>query len=291
MKKIKIVGGIILALVFLIAGLGFYKFNFTDDDIYFSGENIYPENYKIFQGSWVCENSEFEEGFTLNEDNTASSINMASLLYKAWKIEDSTLVLTTISLGNQTGSVFDEKYVIKSFNHKRIFLNKEGSEYIYKKINNSEISNNTLLSPSFMYFPANVDNEAQTQSLKHPIDFTSNPRASQFNTLISERYDNGTINFGGYYIIIWGKCSSGCIKGVLIDTRDGKVYDLPTTEGSVDFGNGIENYRYSVLLSTSRTSPDIPGTTNREVEITYWLWNESAKEFVHYMTSNKSIKE
>ena len=292
MKKTKIVVGIILALVLLIVGLGFYKFNFSDDDIYFSGENIQPESYKVFQGSWILENSEFEEGFTLNEDSTASSINMATLLYKKWKIEDSKLTLTAVSCGNHTGSVFDEKYVIKSFNHKGILLEKNDKEYFYKKSNQiikTDTSYNTSLSTSFEYFPVDV---SKTSSTKHPIDFTSNSRAPKFKTVISEKYDVTSINFGGYYIIAFWGCGSGCLEGIMIDTRDGKVYNLPTKKGYVDFGNDIEMSSNSILLATKFVnSTYIPNTKNREVEITFWLWNESAKEFVNYTTLNKIIKE
>jgi len=88
MKKMKILTLSILILILVIAATGFYKFNFTDDDIYYSGENIQPESYKVFEGSWILEQSsnEYEDGFTLNMDNTASSINMATLIYKKWKI-------------------------------------------------------------------------------------------------------------------------------------------------------------------------------------------------------------
>ena len=121
--------------------------------------------------------------------------------------------------------------------------------------------------------------------------FTSNSRAQHFKTVISELYDTTPINFGGYYIIAFWGCGSDCLEGVMIDTRDGKVYDLPTKKGYIAFGNGIENHGNSVLLITSYASEYIPETTNREVEITYWLWNESAKEFINYTASNKIIKE
>lgn len=295
MNKIKVVGAIIVGLILFVSAIGIYKFNFKNDDIYFSGENIQPESYKVFLGSWILENSKFEEGFTLNADSTASSINMATLLYKKWKIEDSKLVLTVISLGNHTGSVSDEKYVIKSYNQKRILLEKDGNEYSYKKTNKpikADTSNASSLITSFEYFPTDVVDVNKVSSTKHPIDFKSNPRAPRFKTVISEQYGATEANFGAYYIIaVWG-CGSGCREGVMIDTRDGIVYNLPTKKGYTDFGNGIENYDNSVLLMTSYTySEYIPGTTNREVELSYWLWNESAKEFVSYTTSNEIIKE
>lgn len=284
MKKTIIPGAIILTIILPVALLGFYKFNFTDDDIYYSGEQIQPESYKFFQGSWILENSEFEEGFTLNSDSTASSINMTTLIYKKWKIEDSSkLVLTAINLGNHTASVIDDKYTIISFNQKRILLEKDGNVYSYKKPIKTDTSNEKSLITSFEYFPADVVDINKVPSTKHPIDFKSNPRASHFTTVISEKYSAASGNFGGYYVITpWG-CVTGCLKGAMIDTRDGKIYNLPTKNGYHYFGGNIENISDSILLKTFIFQPI--DATIREVKISSWLWNESAKEFINDTSS------
>lgn len=41
-----------------------------------------------------------EQGFTLNEDGTATSINMATLQYSTWEHHGDTLVLSGKSIGN-----------------------------------------------------------------------------------------------------------------------------------------------------------------------------------------------
>ena len=41
------------------------------------------------------------QGFTLNQDGTASSVNMASLLFKSWEFDSQTLILTSESIGNR----------------------------------------------------------------------------------------------------------------------------------------------------------------------------------------------
>ena len=217
---------------------------------------------------------------------------MATLLYKKWRIEDCKLVLTAISLGAHTRSVSDEKYVIKSLKHNRVLLEKKGIEYSYKKVNRTiEIDTSYIasLSTSFDYFPVDVIDVSEIASTKHPIDFKSNPKATRFKTVISQEYSATSENFGAYYIIaVWG-CGTGCLEGVMIDTRDGKVYSLPTKKGYIDFGANIENYSKSILLKTFITYT-IDGST-KEVEISSWLWNESSKEFVNYTNSNKIIKE
>lgn len=294
MKKIYI-GVIIAILILLIAMIGFYNLNSTDSDIhYYSGENIQPESYKVFQGSWFLENSKFEDGFTLNADSTATSINMATLMYKKWKIEDSKLVLTAISMGNHTASVFDEKYMIKKFNDNRLFLEMNGNEYIYKKSIESiryHTNNANSLNTSFEYFPADVAHISKISNTKHSIDFDSNPKSKRFETTILQHYNTMQANFAGYYtVIVWG-CGSGCKEGVIVDTRDGKIYNLPSKKGYSDIGNYVKSQRNSILLMTSFTySEYIPGTTNREEEVYYWLWNESAKEFLNYKSDNKIIK-
>lgn len=55
-----------------------------------------------FLGSWVqpIPGMEGEQGFTLNADGTASSINMATLLYQSWKYDNGNLLLLGESLGN-----------------------------------------------------------------------------------------------------------------------------------------------------------------------------------------------
>ncbi len=92
-----------LAVILVIAGLGIYKFNFTDDDIYYQGNSIQPESSHLFFGSWVEPNpinDKEVQGFKLNDDGTASSINMETLKYKAWKIEPGKLILIAESIGN-----------------------------------------------------------------------------------------------------------------------------------------------------------------------------------------------
>lgn len=68
------------------------------------------------EGSWVEPVPGMEEqtqGFTLNEDGTAASINMATLQYQEWSASGDTLVLTGKSIGNgQTIDMADTLLIV-----------------------------------------------------------------------------------------------------------------------------------------------------------------------------------
>lgn len=70
------------------------------------------------EGSWVEPVPGMEEqtqGFTLNEDGTAVSINMATLQYQEWSAGGDTLVLTGKSIGNgQTIDVADTLIIVRA---------------------------------------------------------------------------------------------------------------------------------------------------------------------------------
>lgn len=64
-------------------------------------------------GSWVQPNPINEkevQGFTLNEDSSAVSINMATLLYKKWWENNGTLYLVAESIGNKVSSIDTTAY-------------------------------------------------------------------------------------------------------------------------------------------------------------------------------------
>ncbi|WP_396158948.1 lipocalin family protein [Flavobacterium sp.] len=74
------------------------------------------ENFKnLLLGSWVQPNPINEkevQGFTLKNNGTAESINMATLLYKKWWTEEGKLILVSESLGNGSSSIDTTKYEI-----------------------------------------------------------------------------------------------------------------------------------------------------------------------------------
>jgi membrane-bound inhibitor of C-type lysozyme len=123
----------VVSVIIVIVIIGIYKFNFINDDIYQSHPNI---ESKDLIGSWVQPipgNEKETQGFTLNEDGTAQSINMFTLLYKSWKLTDSTLVLTAESIGNHTSSIFDDVYKIELLANGKLILIRGELMLIYTK--------------------------------------------------------------------------------------------------------------------------------------------------------------
>ena len=139
---------LLAASVFLlIAGAGYIKFNFFDDDIYISGDSLTEED---LAGSWVepipgldndsadtggGENRTLDkvQGFTLYEDGSAESINMQTLLVLKWRIENGYLILTEKSIGNGTSSTGEERYKIDAAGKKKLVLRKGNALLEYKR--------------------------------------------------------------------------------------------------------------------------------------------------------------
>jgi len=84
-------------------------------------------------GSWVEPNPINEkevQGFVINNDGTAESINMATLVYKKWWKESDKLVFITESIGNGSSSIDTTKYEIVTLNSKELEL--KYGDYISK---------------------------------------------------------------------------------------------------------------------------------------------------------------
>lgn len=73
--------------------------------------------YYYIAGTWVEPNpinAKEVQGFTLKEDGTASSVNMATLQFSKWNLDNRTLTLTYASIGNkQTIEGTDTLNVVK----------------------------------------------------------------------------------------------------------------------------------------------------------------------------------
>jgi len=114
---------------------------------------------------------------------------------------------------------------------------------------------------------------------KSKIDFSSSKTGRSFKTAISNEYESEAINFGAYYIVsTWG-CGTGCISGVIVDTRDGKIYDLPSNEFWEGIGNSVDHKADSYLLITSAVQLVQDEKGNLIDLHHYWKWNEQQKQF------------
>jgi len=136
-RKFKKIIIFFIALVVTVSILGIYKFNFTNDDLYISGSSLNDETInKYIVGSWVMPipgDEKEVQGFILNKDRSANSINMATLQYQKWKIQGDKLILTSKSIGNKTSFVEDEVYTIISVGEDQLFLKYGEAEYTYRR--------------------------------------------------------------------------------------------------------------------------------------------------------------
>jgi lipocalin-like protein len=138
MKKIII--RIIIFTIFItiaIGLVGMYKFNVLQDDIYIEGASLSIEDQKLYLlGSWIEPipgNQKEFQGFTLNGDGSAKSINMATLQYQKWQVKNGKLILTVKSIGNKTSSIGEDVYTIISVNKNYLYLKNGEIESVYKK--------------------------------------------------------------------------------------------------------------------------------------------------------------
>ena len=141
------------------------------------------------------------------------------------------------------------------------------------KTENVEVEKIDSVELKFEDFKAEFDNSTE----KAKIDYNSNPVAKGYKTVITESYNEGKINFAGYYITAGWGCGTGCLSGVIIDTRDGKVYDLPTNGEWDGIGNSYDSKKDSNLFVTS-ISGYLVGN-DEDIEYKYWRWNETEKKF------------
>lgn len=94
------------------------------------------DSTSLLVGSWVEPNpinKNEVQGVTINNDGTAKSINMATLVYKKWWKEDNKLVLVAESIGNGSSSLDTTKYEILKLNDKVLELKNRALTIYYKK--------------------------------------------------------------------------------------------------------------------------------------------------------------
>jgi hypothetical protein len=111
---------------------------------------------------------------------------------------------------------------------------------------------------------------------KAKINYNSNKIAREYRTMVTQGYASGNEpDFAGYYKIARWSCGMPCQKFVLIDMRDGKVYEGPYTENSF---NAIAESRLCIV------NPPPDSTGYIELYCVWckprmYVWNEEGKYF------------
>lgn len=113
---------------------------------------------------------------------------------------------------------------------------------------------------------------------KAEIDWSSNPEAKTFKTRIINGYEDQEVDFAGHYIGVAFGCGGGCVLGFMIDTRDGKIYNLPLGEENmcVDMQDAAL-HRGDSKLFISAVCKERPG--NMQAYYKAYLWDEQNKQF------------
>lgn len=89
-------------------------------------------NKQLLVGSWL-DTSESQLHFSMLQDGTARSDNMATLLYQKWRVEGSKLILTVKSIGNGSSSIDEESYEIKTLTEEKLVLQNGDYNMEYKR--------------------------------------------------------------------------------------------------------------------------------------------------------------
>lgn len=105
------------------------------------GTDVQPKNENVITaemlyGSWLepvpGQEDQFQ-GFTLNEDGTASSINMATLKYHNWRLDVQKLILSFESIGSGVSFSDQMSFTIDSIESNRLYLRNGEQEMVYKR--------------------------------------------------------------------------------------------------------------------------------------------------------------
>jgi hypothetical protein len=82
------------------------------------------------------------------------------------------------------------------------------------------VSTETNSTSSFSF--ENYPSEEAYLGVPHEPDFSTNPAARQFETVIREGAKQGP-NFNGHYTVIFYGCGTACQAYALLDARDGRI--------------------------------------------------------------------
>ncbi len=107
--------------------------------------HIDSQNSELLIGEWVQvlpAHSKIVQGFQLMKNGKAVSINMATLQYETWKLQDNKLVLQGKSIGNHQVIDFTDAWKIVELSSSSLILERADKYQLqYVKQNESEVKN------------------------------------------------------------------------------------------------------------------------------------------------------
>ena len=121
---------------------------------------------------------------------------------------------------------------------------------------------------SFSDFKVNIENANAKP------DLNSNELGQKFRSAIREEYENDESLFAGHYSFAYWGCGSPCQMSVIVDKRNGKIYDSPTASVGYKF------QKDSRMLIVN--PPDSLGYYNKDCPYCkpeIYILNEATKKF------------
>ena len=99
------------------------------------GQNFTADK-ENFTGTWVEPVPSMEnmvQGFSLEANGTASSVNMATLQYEKWQNSGKQLILSGKSIGNHQTIDFSTTYEIKKLTPQELILEKDNQIFTFRR--------------------------------------------------------------------------------------------------------------------------------------------------------------
>lgn len=142
----------------------------------------------------------------------------------------------------------------------------------------------------FENYPAKL---SSTQ--KATLNLASNKLGKTYRTAIIEGYKNGKVDFGGHYISIYWGAGSGQSLGAIVDTNDGKIYELPlTVENSnrgADSNDNIKHKKESYLFVCYSSQTNDLDYSKMDLNYYFYKFDEKTKRFNLLSTKKKIVKK
>ena len=74
-----------------------------------------------------------------------------------------------------------------------------------------------------------------SKKMKVQLNTNINSFTKSYKTMINESYESEEINFAGKYILNYWGCGSPCAVGIAINTRNGKLIEIPASSVGYQF--------------------------------------------------------
>jgi hypothetical protein len=146
----------------------------------------------------------------------------------------------------------------------------------------------TQNTPTYTQFATTLEKKRARE-----VNWSSHPKASEFETNLKSALERKSINFAGKFILTQWGCGTACIQAALIDTQTGEVY-FPeilqgVTQGYIEaFANHeILEFKNSsnLLIIYGKAGSDFKEASKDYVQgISYFEWTGKDFSLIKFIT-------